>query len=41
MPQFIKRPVTITADQWFKNGDHPEDYAKPAIFRATYEQVAD
>ncbi len=29
MPQFIKRPITITADQWHKNGDHPEDYAEP------------
>lgn len=29
MPLFTKCPVTITADQWFKNGDHPEDYAKP------------
>lgn len=29
MPQFIKRPIVITADQWFKNGDHPGDYAKP------------
>ena len=27
MPLFIKRPVT--ADRWFKNGDHPDDYAKP------------
>ena len=29
MPLFIKRPVTITADRWFRNGDHPDDYAKP------------
>ena len=29
MPLFTKRPVTITADQWFKNGDHPDDYAAP------------
>lgn len=28
MPLFTKRPITITADQWFKNGDHPDDYAK-------------
>lgn len=27
MPQFTKRP--ITADQWLKNGDHPDDYAAP------------
>ena len=38
MPQFIKRPIVITADQWFKNGDHPGDYAKPV---PGYEQVAD
>jgi hypothetical protein len=29
MPLFRKRPVTITADRWFKNGDHPFDYANP------------
>lgn len=29
MPLFTKRPVTIAAHQWFKNGDHPDDYAKP------------
>ena len=28
MPQFVKTPVVITADKWFKNGDHPEDYAE-------------
>lgn len=26
MPKFRKKPVTIKADQWFKNGDHPDDY---------------
>lgn len=25
--KFRKRPVVIEATQWFKNGDHPEDYA--------------
>lgn len=25
MPKFRKRPVVIDADQWFKNGDHPDD----------------
>lgn len=25
MGQYRKRPVVITAFQWFKNGDHPED----------------
>ena len=26
--KFRKKPVVIEATQWFKNGDHPEDYAK-------------
>ena len=26
--QFRKKPVVIEASQWFKNGDHPQDYAK-------------
>lgn len=26
--KFRKKPVVIEAFQWFKNGDHPEDYAK-------------
>lgn len=25
MPKYRKRPVVIEANQWFKNGDHPED----------------
>jgi hypothetical protein len=25
LPQFRKRPVTVQADQWFRNGDHPDD----------------
>lgn len=29
MPLFTKLPITITADPWFKNGDHPEDYDLP------------
>jgi len=24
--KFRKKPVVIEATQWFKNGDHPEDY---------------
>ncbi len=24
--KFRKRPVVIEATQWFKNGDHPDDY---------------
>jgi hypothetical protein len=27
--KFQKKPVVIEAAQWFKNGDHPQDYAKP------------
>ena len=27
MAKFRKKPVVIEATQWFKNGDHPEDYA--------------
>lgn len=26
MAKFRKLPVVIEATQWFKNGDHPEDY---------------
>lgn len=26
MAKFRKKPVVIDAHQWFKNGDHPEDY---------------
>lgn len=26
--KYRKKPVVIEATQWFKNGDHPEDYAK-------------
>lgn len=27
MAQYRKKPVVIEANQWFKNGDHPKDYA--------------
>ena len=27
MAKFRKKPVVIEATQWFKNGDHPLDYA--------------
>ncbi len=27
--KFRKKPVEITAAQWFKNGDHPEDNLPP------------
>src|SRR3990167_7118981 len=26
--KFRKKPVVIEATQWFKNGDHPEDYSE-------------
>jgi hypothetical protein len=26
--KFRKKPVVIDATQWFRNGDHPQDYAK-------------
>ena len=25
MTQYRKKPIIVTADQWFKNGDHPLD----------------
>lgn len=28
MSKYRKKPVVVEAHQWFKNGDHPEDYAK-------------
>jgi hypothetical protein len=28
MAKFRKKPVVIEASQWFKNGDHPLDYAE-------------
>jgi hypothetical protein len=31
MPKFRKKPVVIDATQWFKNGDHPNDYAKDEV----------
>ncbi|HYF37584.1 MAG TPA: hypothetical protein VD994_19940 [Prosthecobacter sp.] len=27
MTKYRKKPVVIEASQWFKNGDHPQDYA--------------
>lgn len=29
--KYIKKPVAIEATQWFKNGDHPEDYANKRV----------
>jgi len=28
MPMYTKKPITIEANQWFKNGDHPRDYTR-------------
>lgn len=27
MPKFRKKPVVIDAAQWFRNGDHPDDFS--------------
>lgn len=27
--KFRKKPVTIEANQWFRNGDHPNDLSEP------------
>jgi len=35
--KYVKKPVIIDAHQWFKNGDHPDDYAEydnEALFHA-------
>lgn len=32
MKKYRKKPVVIEAAQWFKNGDHPEDYKKMVDF---------
>lgn len=31
MPLFRKKPVITEAHLWFKNGDHPQDYADPVV----------
>lgn len=31
MPKFRKKPIVVEATQWFKNGDHPEDYANDVV----------
>ena len=33
--KFVKKPVEVEATQWFKNGDHPEDYS------VTHEMIED
>ncbi len=29
MPKFRKKPIVIEANQWWKNGDHPQDSLAP------------
>lgn len=31
MPMFRKKPVVVAAHQWFKNGDHPDDYSRTVL----------
>lgn len=31
MGQYRKKPVIISAHQWFKNGDHPEDNCETVV----------
>jgi hypothetical protein len=28
MPKFRKKPVVVEANQWFRNGDHPDDHIR-------------
>lgn len=51
MPKTVrarKKPVVITASQWFMNGDHPQDYARPyadpltgSVFPPEYQKTHD
>jgi hypothetical protein len=29
--KYRKKPVVVEATQWFKNGDHPQDYSKTHV----------
>ncbi len=29
MTKYRRKPLVVEATQWFKNGDHPEDFCKP------------
>lgn len=29
--KFRKKPIVIEATRWFKNGDHPQDYARDMV----------
>ena len=31
MVMYLKKPVAVDAHQWFKNGDHPLDYASERV----------
>lgn len=31
MAKYRNKPIVIEATQWFKNGDHPLDYAQPVV----------
>lgn len=37
MPIFRKKPIDVHAHQWFKNGDHPDDYKYPSRRALGYE----
>lgn len=39
MGWFRKKPITIQATQWFKNGDHPDDYTEDRPFMEKGVQV--
>ena len=43
MSEFRKKPVVIEADQWWKNGDHPEDgvgdLRRDVLTGETYEGI--
>jgi hypothetical protein len=29
--KYRKKPVVVEATQWWKNGDHPDDYSEPRV----------
>lgn len=31
MGMYVKKPLPVEAHQWFKNGDHPQDYLEPCV----------
>lgn len=35
--RYVKRPIPVFADQWFKNGDHPEDRSERIVSASTPE----